>query len=138
MLGHVSLRVLDLEASIQLYLSMLGDLGYTATRFPEVVGLGSNKGGAPIPDFWLRKYTPGPDNNNAAKPTPVHVSFYAEDRNQVARFHEEGLKAGGRCNGKPGLRPYMKGYYCGFFCFLFFVSRFLLGRGILGTCAWMV
>ena len=34
---------------------------------------------------------------------------------EVKKFHEEGLKAGGKCNGPPGHRPqYHPGYYGAF------------------------
>lgn len=111
MLGHVSIRVANMEESVQFYLASLAPLSYTATRFPGVIGLGSKNSTAPIPDLWLRPYTPGPQNNNSAKPTPVHVSFYAMERKLVDEFHACGIKAGGKDNGLPGVRPFMDNYY---------------------------
>lgn len=125
--GHVSIRVLDLEASVRFYLAALAPLRYEATRFDGVVGLGpapapstssaasgtttTSTAAGPIPDFWLRQYTPGPQNGHAARPTPVHVSFYAGEAALVDEFHAEGTRAGGRDNGGPGERPWFKGYY---------------------------
>ena len=41
--------------------------------------------------------------------------FAAPDRAAVDRFHAEGLKAGGKDNGKPGLRAdYGDNYYAAF------------------------
>jgi catechol 2,3-dioxygenase-like lactoylglutathione lyase family enzyme len=113
MLGHVSIRVSDLEASTEFYLRALRPLGFEAMRFPTVVGLGPpvKSSSAPIPCFWLRQYTPAPSNNHTEKPTPVHISFYAPDRADVDEFYQLGLEAGGKDNGKPGLRPFMENYY---------------------------
>ena len=45
----------------------------------------------------------------------THVAFKADSRDQVDAFHSEGLKAGGRDNGAPGLRPhYGPSYYAAF------------------------
>jgi hypothetical protein len=111
MLGHVSLRVRDLEASVQVYITALSPLSYTASRFPSVVRLGSSSSSAPIPDLWLREHKPGPENNNSGDPTPVHISFYVKEREVVNEFHTCGIKAGGKDNGAPGVRPWMEGYY---------------------------
>jgi hypothetical protein len=66
MLGHVSIRVSDLEASTEFYLRALRPLGFVAMRFPTVVGLGPpvKSSSAPIPCFWLRQYTPAPSNSH--------------------------------------------------------------------------
>jgi catechol 2,3-dioxygenase-like lactoylglutathione lyase family enzyme len=46
---------------------------------------------------------------------PIHIAFMADDRAQVAAFHEAALRAGGRDNGRPGPRPvYHPGYYGAF------------------------
>ena len=115
MLGHVSLRVHDLEASVQFYIAALSPLSYAATRFPSVVGLGSSSSSAPIPDLWLREYKPGPENDHSQKPTPIHISFYVKGRKAVDEFYAGGIKAGGKDNGAPGVRPWMEGYY-GMYC----------------------
>jgi predicted lactoylglutathione lyase len=45
----------------------------------------------------------------------VHIAFAAKDRTAVDRFHKDGLKAGGRDNGKPGVRAdYGPEYYAAF------------------------
>jgi predicted lactoylglutathione lyase len=45
----------------------------------------------------------------------VHVALRATSREQVERFHAEGLRAGGRDNGRPGLRTdYSANYYAAF------------------------
>ena len=45
----------------------------------------------------------------------MHLAFQAADQDAVRRFHQAGLKAGGRDNGAPGERTYHPGYYA---CFL--------------------
>jgi catechol 2,3-dioxygenase-like lactoylglutathione lyase family enzyme len=105
MLGHVDIRLPDLEASSAFYTELLSPLSYTAKKYPSVTGLGPSDGSAPIPVLWLRKPTPG------VKPSPTHVSFYAKTRKEVDEFHAVGIKAGGKDNGAPGLRTFMKGYY---------------------------
>ncbi|KAH8598405.1 Glyoxalase/Bleomycin resistance protein/Dihydroxybiphenyl dioxygenase [Bisporella sp. PMI_857] len=114
MLGHVSLRVCDLEASVKFYTEALSPLSYITTRFPSVIGLGSSSSSAPIPDLWLREYQPGPENDYSQKPTPVHISFYAKERKTVDDFYACGINAGGKDNGAPGVRPWMEGYYAAY------------------------
>ncbi|KAI3574099.1 glyoxalase/bleomycin resistance protein/dioxygenase, partial [Fusarium oxysporum f. sp. albedinis] len=64
--------------------------------------------------FWLRQHTPGPQNSHAAKPTPIHVSFYASEPKLVDEFHAAGIRAGGTDNGQPGERPWFQGYYAAY------------------------
>ncbi|PVH72595.1 glyoxalase-like domain protein [Cadophora sp. DSE1049] len=114
MLGHVSLRVRDLEASVKFYTAALSPLSYVATRFPSVIGFGSSSSSAPIPDLWLREYKPGLENNHSQKPTPIHISFYVKGQKTVDDFYTCGIKAGGKDNGAPGVRPWMEGYYAAY------------------------
>ena len=45
----------------------------------------------------------------------VHVALKAKNRAAVDKFHAEGVKAGGKDNGKPGLRAdYSPTYYAAF------------------------
>lgn len=45
----------------------------------------------------------------------THVAFSVRDRETVDRFHAEGIAAGGRDAGAPGLRTeYSAGYYAAF------------------------
>lgn len=51
----------------------------------------------------------------AEKPTPLHIAFSAETRQQVDDFYRAALEAGGKDNGAPGLRPrYHANYYAAF------------------------
>lgn len=49
------------------------------------------------------------------EPSPLHLAFVAESRQQVDAFHRAALAAGGTDNGAPGLRPSYGGrYYAAF------------------------
>ena len=49
------------------------------------------------------------------RPSPLHLAFAAEDRQQVEDFYRAALAAGGKGNGAPGLRPhYHANYYAAF------------------------
>ncbi len=105
MYDHIGLKVRDIDASVRFYTGALGALGHVVcSRDDSSAGLGP-KG---EPALWLSvlKGSTGPG---------VHVAFRAADRSAVDRFHAEGLKAGGRDNGKPGLRTeYSPTYYGAF------------------------
>jgi predicted lactoylglutathione lyase len=122
MLGHLGIRVPDLEASTEFYSAILSPLSYTTTTLPEVRLFGPSDKTTPIPNFMLRKFTPSAE---VPKPSPVHISFYAKTRKEVDEFYRRGIEVGGRGNGEPGFRSYMKGYY-GMFVVLFFCSFFFL------------
>lgn len=105
MYDHIGLKVKDLDASVRFYSAVLATLGYVLNSRDE-----SSAGFGPKgePAFWLGvgKGATGPG---------AHVAFRAADRAAVDRFHAEGLQAGGRDNGRPGLRTdYSPTYYGAF------------------------
>jgi catechol 2,3-dioxygenase-like lactoylglutathione lyase family enzyme len=105
MYDHIGLKVRDLAACIDFYRSALAALGHV----PGSSGEGYAGFGPPgEPALWLYQ--------RASGNTPgTHVAFRAPDRAAVQRFHEQGLAAGGRDNGAPGLRPdYSPNYYAAF------------------------
>src|SRR5262249_60944105 len=95
MYDHIGLKVKDLHASVSFYAAALAALGH------EVCSKDASSasfGPAHMPALWL---SPGTGPSRPA----VHIGFRATtDRGAVDRFHREGLKAGGRDNGRPGLR----------------------------------
>jgi catechol 2,3-dioxygenase-like lactoylglutathione lyase family enzyme len=104
MYDHISLRVKDLAKSLAFYKATLGTLGHIAGSSGEgYAGLGPKD----APGLWL-----------LASKEPVrgiHICFSAPDRAAVERFYKEGLKAGGKDNGKPGVRKdYSPNYYAAF------------------------
>jgi catechol 2,3-dioxygenase-like lactoylglutathione lyase family enzyme len=105
MYDHIGFKVKDLDAAVRFYSAALAPLGHVvSTKEDSYAGLGP-KG---EPGLWLYA---GED----AKAPGVHIAFRAPDRGTVDRFHADGLGAGGRDNGKPGLRTdYSPTYYAAF------------------------
>lgn len=79
MLGHVGIRVLDIEASTAFYTELLSTLAYTTKTYPAVGVIGPSDGSTPIPNFMLRKHTPSEENGNTTKPTSVHLFILYRD-----------------------------------------------------------
>ncbi|KAF2258994.1 Glyoxalase/Bleomycin resistance protein/Dihydroxybiphenyl dioxygenase [Lojkania enalia] len=95
------------DTIIAFYNAALTPIGYFKQHeFPgQAVGFGPSKAETP---FWIAA-------REDANPSGFHLAFRAKDHETVQRFHEEALKAGGTCNGKPGLREmYHPNYYAAF------------------------
>ena len=95
------------ESIVSWYITALAPLGYAKQmEFPgQAVGFGPSEGEAP---FWIAA-------KEDEKGVGMHLAFRAKDHETVDRFHEEAIKAGGTCNGKPGLRAqYHPNYYGAF------------------------
>jgi catechol 2,3-dioxygenase-like lactoylglutathione lyase family enzyme len=105
MYDHIGLKVKDLEASVRFYSAALAPFGHVpGPRDKSYAGLGPKD----APGLWLYAAA------GVAGPG-THIAFRAPDRKAVDRFYAEGLKAGGRDNGKPGLRiDYSPDYYAAF------------------------
>jgi catechol 2,3-dioxygenase-like lactoylglutathione lyase family enzyme len=105
MFDHVGLKVQDLARSIAFYQAALGGLGLEmASSGDDYAGFGP-KG---EPALWLHANAGGTGRG-------AHVAFRAPSRAAVERFYAQGLAAGGRDNGAPGLRPdYSPNYYAAF------------------------
>jgi catechol 2,3-dioxygenase-like lactoylglutathione lyase family enzyme len=105
MYDHIGFKVKDLDAAVRFYTAALAGLGHVlCTKEDSYAGLGP-KG---EPGLWLY-------SGKEAKASGVHVAFRAPSRAVVDRFYADGLKAGGRDNGKPGLRTdYSPNYYAAF------------------------
>jgi catechol 2,3-dioxygenase-like lactoylglutathione lyase family enzyme len=106
MYDHLGVRVSDLGTSVKFYGAALSALGHTVcSQDASSAGLGP-KG---EPALWLYSADKGKQGGG------VHVAFRAKDRAAVDCFYREGLKAGGRDNGAPGLRAdYSPTYYAAF------------------------
>jgi catechol 2,3-dioxygenase-like lactoylglutathione lyase family enzyme len=105
MYDHIGLKVKDLGAAVRFYEAALAPLGHVLCSRDEA-GAGFGPPGAP--DLWLYRHQGSPG-------TGMHVAFRAADRAVVDRFYADGLKAGGRDHGGPGLRPdYSPTYYAAF------------------------
>ena len=103
MFDHIGIRVRDLDAAARLYAAMLAPLGHVAGS-ADATYAGFGPQGKPA--LWLHKHGKGGG---------CHVALRAESREAVERFYAEGLKAGARDNGRPGLRTdYAPNYYAAF------------------------
>src|SRR4051794_15662970 len=106
-MDHLGITVTptQFDATVAWYLAALAPLGYTRTRsFPGVAGLGIKRDA----HFWIA-------TKENITTVGMHLAFKAKDQETVDKFHEEGIKAGGKDNGKPGIRTmYSPTYYGGF------------------------
>jgi catechol 2,3-dioxygenase-like lactoylglutathione lyase family enzyme len=100
MYDHLGLHVKDLAASVRFYEAALKGLGHV----PSGAGFGPEGAAA----LWLYA-------DKGTREPGVHIAFAAKDRAAVDKFHKDGIKAGGRDNGKPGVRAdYSPTYYAAF------------------------
>jgi catechol 2,3-dioxygenase-like lactoylglutathione lyase family enzyme len=99
MFDHIGIRVSDIGRATAFYDSALAPLGLVRSA-------GGGYGPQGQPAFWLAVTATGGG---------AHIAFAATSRAAVDAFHQAGLAAGGRDNGKPGPRPdYGPGYYAAF------------------------
>lgn len=104
MFDHIGIRVRNLDAAARLYAAMLAPLGHVAGSAGDGYAGFGPKG---RPSLWLHL---SENTNNGC-----HVALRAESREAVERFYAEGLKAGARDNGRPGVRTdYAPNYYAAF------------------------
>jgi catechol 2,3-dioxygenase-like lactoylglutathione lyase family enzyme len=105
MYDHIGLKVKDIDASVRFYEAALAPLGFVVSSQDES-GAGFGPKGAPA--LWLYA-------DKKAKGGGTHVAFRAKNRAAVDGFHKDGLKAGAKDHGKPGLRvDYSPTYYAAF------------------------
>jgi len=105
MFDHIGLHVRDIDASVRFYTALLAPLGHVVGSADES---GAGFGPRDAPALWLYA-------DKAAGGSGIHVAFQARDRQAVDRCYAEGIKAGGRDNGRPGLRTdYSPTYYAAF------------------------
>jgi catechol 2,3-dioxygenase-like lactoylglutathione lyase family enzyme len=105
MYDHIGIKVGNLDASVRFYSAALAPLGYVlCSRDNNGAGFGP-KG---EPALWLYLHK-GHRNEGA------HIAFRAPDHGAIAKFHAEGIRAGGRDNGPAGPRAdYSATYHAAF------------------------
>jgi catechol 2,3-dioxygenase-like lactoylglutathione lyase family enzyme len=104
LIDHLQLVVSDLKKSQKFYEAVFGVL-----QIPI--------GGTGEGFFWADELFVSTKDSLAASGQltgRVHLAFQAKNEEQVRAFHNAGLEAGGKDNGKPGPRPYHPGYYAAF------------------------
>ena len=103
MFDHIGLRVKDLDRAARLYEAMLAPLGHVpGARDRTYAGFGPKD----RPALWLHADQKGGG---------AHLALKAQSRAAVDEFHRQGLQAGAKDNGKPGLRTdYAPNYYAAF------------------------
>jgi catechol 2,3-dioxygenase-like lactoylglutathione lyase family enzyme len=97
LIDHLHIVVADLEVSKTFYRAVLQSLGRDLS--------GEGDGYFFCDELFV---TPGENRSH------VHFAFQTASRDDVHRFHEAALAAGGTDNGAPGERHYHPGYYAAF------------------------
>ncbi|KAI0910307.1 hypothetical protein F4823DRAFT_378054 [Ustulina deusta] len=120
-LSHVSLATgaAHFARMRSFYLAALAPLNYVTYFDQANFMLGLNPVGK-LPDFWLHvgngeqpAFPAGGDVDK--RPGRTHIAFDADSPEIVNKWYAAAIKAGGVCNGKPGIRPeYSEGYYAAF------------------------
>ena len=105
MFDHVVFGTTDYEVSKNFYLKALASIGMAVVHEGP---LGVELSADGKTSLCIRRV---PER----APSPLHLAFVAESRDQVDRFHRAALEAGAQDNGGPGIRPeYSGGYYAAF------------------------
>ncbi|CDZ79470.1 Glyoxalase-like domain protein [Legionella massiliensis] len=107
MIDHVLIYVSDLVESKCFYEKAFTPFGISIAFGEEGKFWSFDIGNGAL--FEIAQY------QNKDKLTPCHIAFRAKNQDQVKKFYEASIEAGGKCNGEPGLRPqYTKNYYAAF------------------------
>ncbi len=109
MIDHISFSVNNISLSEQFYTRVLAVLGYKRLANDGLwIGFGKDFKA----DYWIG---PHDDIDSSYQQRALHIAFVANTREQVNRFYEQALTAGGKDNGAPGLRrQYHENYYAAF------------------------
>jgi len=106
MFDHLGIHVRDLAKSSRFYQATLAPLGYAVGARDATSVSFTGPPGAPA--LYLYQGT-------APAGEGMHIAWTAKERSAVKQFHEGGLSAGGKDNGKPGVRTdYAENYYAAF------------------------
>jgi catechol 2,3-dioxygenase-like lactoylglutathione lyase family enzyme len=108
MIDHVSVGVSDLERAARFYQLAFAPIGLVRLVMrPAAAGFGKV-----YPEFWINLR---PHMTPVLPDSGAHICLRAKTTTEIDAFHAAALKAGGRCDGPPGLRPHDRvKYYAAF------------------------
>ncbi|WP_431285863.1 VOC family protein [Humitalea sp. 24SJ18S-53] len=112
-LAYVSVGVADFDRAIRFYDAVLGALGHVRTgTWPETGWAGwSPAAEAPRAFYIARPF----DGGAASVGNGGMVAFAVGEEALVRAAYDQGLAAGGTCEGPPGPRPqYGEGFYAAY------------------------
>jgi catechol 2,3-dioxygenase-like lactoylglutathione lyase family enzyme len=101
---HIGFNVSDFPAMKRFLVAALQPVGIGLTQEGEGWAMVGRVGEG---QFWFGSF--------GSSPGPIHVAFAAKTRDEVRRFYDAALAAGGTDNGPPGLRPHYHANYFGAF-----------------------
>ena len=108
MLGYVMVGTNNLKEAIIFYDEVLQILNLERNYTDEVCAGYTQKNGDGTVEFYITKPV---NKEKATFGNGTQVSFVASTREIVDKFHEVGLKAGGKSEGSGGERPEGSGVY---------------------------
>lgn len=108
MIGYVMVGTNKLDNAIKFYDELLEVLGLIRVDKDEVCAGYASKEGSGAIEFYV---TLPVNKKEATIGNGSQVSFITTSRSVVDKFHEVGIKAGGKSEGKGGERPEGSGVY---------------------------
>ncbi len=108
MIGYVMVGTNNLEKAIAFYDEVLKVLDLERNYDDGVCAGYSKKNGDGSIEFYITKPV---NKDKATHGNGTQISFITSSRNTVDKFHEIGLKAGGKSEGSGGERPEGSGVY---------------------------
>lgn len=107
MLDHFIINVKNIDKSKEFYTQVLSKLNNEIKLdFGNSVSFGDKdiSGGDPGGYFWITE----------GEPKLIHFAFSASSKDEVNKFFETAIEAGGKSNGEPGFRSFEKNYYAAY------------------------
>ena len=108
MIGYVMVGTNNLDNSTKFYDELLAVIGLTRVDKDDVCAGYASKDGPGTIEFYI---TLPVNKKEATIGNGSQVSFITNSRSIVDKFHEIGLKAGGKSEGAGGERPEGSGVY---------------------------
>jgi catechol 2,3-dioxygenase-like lactoylglutathione lyase family enzyme len=114
MIHHTGFVVADLAKARRFYDAIANSLGLKTTSVGDQAFMLMPADGS-VPRLWIGTIRPSYwAEGSRAGINQTHIAFVAASHAVVDGFHDAGLAAGGRDNGKPGPRKGVNEYYGAF------------------------